>query len=96
MQIGVHIICFCFFLCTKSTYSWLFQWKQEISSELSDSPLRLQYFIIITGAAYFISALVIPTFLVTTTVGLSEKIGPNGGRMPDSVSWGGNDAGGWG
>ncbi|KAE8124369.1 hypothetical protein FH972_019263 [Carpinus fangiana] len=34
---------------------------KEINSEFSDSPLRLQYFIIITGAAYFIFALVIPT-----------------------------------
>ncbi|XP_059441420.1 proline transporter 1-like [Corylus avellana] len=34
---------------------------KEINSEFSDSPLRLQYFIIVTGAAYFIFALVIPT-----------------------------------
>lgn len=34
---------------------------QEINSEFSDSPLRLQYFIIVTGAAYFIFAFFIPT-----------------------------------
>lgn len=39
----------------------MFQWKQAINSEFSDSPLRLQYFIIVTGAAYFMFAFVIPT-----------------------------------
>jgi hypothetical protein len=39
----------------------MFQWKQEIDLEFSDSPLRLQYFIIITGAAYFLFAFFIPT-----------------------------------
>ncbi|GMY14988.1 proline transporter 2-like isoform X1 [Fagus crenata] len=34
---------------------------KEIDSEFSDSPLRLQYFIIITGAAYFLFAFFIPT-----------------------------------
>lgn len=35
--------------------------QQEINSELSDSPLRLQYFIVITGVTYFIYAFFIPT-----------------------------------
>ena len=39
----------------------MFHWKQEINSEFSDSPLRLQYYIIITGAAYFLFAFLIPT-----------------------------------
>lgn len=34
---------------------------KEINSELSDSPLRLQYFIVITGVTYFIYAFFIPT-----------------------------------
>ncbi|KAF7806010.1 proline transporter 2-like [Senna tora] len=34
---------------------------KEIHSEFSDSPLRLQYYIVITGAAYFIFAFFIPT-----------------------------------
>ena len=39
----------------------MFHWKQEINSEFSDSPLRIQYYIIITGAAYFLFAFLIPT-----------------------------------
>ena len=39
----------------------MFHLKQEINSEFSDSPLRLQYYIIITGAAYFLFAFLIPT-----------------------------------
>ena len=39
----------------------MFHWKQEINSEFSDSPMRLQYYIIITGAAYFLFAFLIPT-----------------------------------
>ena len=39
----------------------MFHWKQEINSEFSDSPLRLQFYIIITGAAYFLFAFLIPT-----------------------------------
>lgn len=35
--------------------------KQEINSEFSDSPLRLQYFIVVTGATYFIYSFLIPT-----------------------------------
>ena len=35
--------------------------QQEINSELSDSPLRLQYFIVITGVTYFVLAFFIPT-----------------------------------
>ncbi|KAI3717811.1 hypothetical protein L1987_69661 [Smallanthus sonchifolius] len=34
---------------------------KEINSELSDSPLRLQGYIVITGAAYFVFALLVPT-----------------------------------
>lgn len=34
---------------------------KAINSEFSDSPLRLQYFIVITGAAYFVFAFFIPT-----------------------------------
>ncbi|KAK9995605.1 hypothetical protein SO802_020291 [Lithocarpus litseifolius] len=34
---------------------------KEINSEFSDSTLRLQYYIIITGAAYFLFAFLIPT-----------------------------------
>lgn len=34
---------------------------QEINSEFSDSPLRLQYYIVITGAAYFFYSFSIPT-----------------------------------
>lgn len=34
---------------------------KEINSEFSDSPLRLQYYIIITGATYFIFASLVPT-----------------------------------
>lgn len=34
---------------------------KEINSEFSDSPLRLQYYIIITGAAYFTFSFFIPT-----------------------------------
>ncbi|KAK9278313.1 hypothetical protein L1049_027878 [Liquidambar formosana] len=34
---------------------------KEINSEFSDSPLRLQYFIIITGVTYFIFASLVPT-----------------------------------
>ncbi|MED6167540.1 hypothetical protein PIB30_003920 [Stylosanthes scabra] len=34
---------------------------KEINSEFSDSPLRLQYYIVITGAAYFVFAFFIPT-----------------------------------
>ncbi|KAI3673571.1 hypothetical protein L6452_39694 [Arctium lappa] len=34
---------------------------KEINSELSDSPLRLQFFIVITGVAYFIFAFLVPT-----------------------------------
>ncbi|KAK3003664.1 LOW QUALITY PROTEIN: hypothetical protein RJ639_018265 [Escallonia herrerae] len=33
----------------------------EISSEFSNSPLRLQYFIIITGAAFFLYSFAVPT-----------------------------------
>ena len=47
---------------------------QEINSEFSDSPLRLQYFIIMTGAAYFVFSLLVPTmsamrrWLLTSTL----------------------------
>ncbi|KAK7330566.1 hypothetical protein VNO77_24761 [Canavalia gladiata] len=34
---------------------------KEINSEFNDSPLRLQYYIVITGAAYFIFSFSIPT-----------------------------------
>ncbi|KAL8256444.1 hypothetical protein R6Q59_031511 [Mikania micrantha] len=34
---------------------------KEINSEFSDSPLRLQCFIVITGATYFVFALLVPT-----------------------------------
>ncbi|CAJ2664276.1 unnamed protein product [Trifolium pratense] len=34
---------------------------KEINSEFSDSPLRLQYYIVVTGAAYFIFSFSIPT-----------------------------------
>ncbi|KAF7135669.1 hypothetical protein RHSIM_Rhsim08G0180100 [Rhododendron simsii] len=34
---------------------------KEINSELSNSPLRLQYFIMITGATYFMFAFLVPT-----------------------------------
>ncbi|ONI08185.1 hypothetical protein PRUPE_5G162500 [Prunus persica] len=34
---------------------------KEINSEFSDSPLRLQYFIVVTGATYFIYSFLIPT-----------------------------------
>ncbi|KAK9072380.1 hypothetical protein SSX86_008814 [Deinandra increscens subsp. villosa] len=34
---------------------------KEINSEFSDSPLRLQCYIVITGAAYFVFALSVPT-----------------------------------
>ncbi|KAL4344314.1 hypothetical protein HN51_062527 [Arachis hypogaea] len=34
---------------------------KEINSEFSDSPLRLQFYIVITGAAYFVFAFFIPT-----------------------------------
>ncbi|KAK3037498.1 hypothetical protein RJ639_030306, partial [Escallonia herrerae] len=34
---------------------------KEISSEFSNSPLRLQYFIIITGAAFFLYSFAVPT-----------------------------------
>lgn len=34
---------------------------QAINSEFSDSPLRLQYYIVITGAAYFLYSFFIPT-----------------------------------
>lgn len=34
---------------------------QEINSEFSESPLRLQYYVVITGAAYFLFAFFIPT-----------------------------------
>ncbi|XP_076917495.1 proline transporter 2-like [Bidens hawaiensis] len=34
---------------------------KEINSEFSDSPLRLQCFIVITGVAYFVFALLVPT-----------------------------------
>ncbi|KAM7475462.1 hypothetical protein LguiB_022705 [Lonicera macranthoides] len=47
---------------------------KEINSEFSDSPLRLQYFIIMTGAAYFVFSLLVPTmsamrrWLLTSTL----------------------------
>ncbi|PWA72633.1 amino acid transporter, transmembrane domain-containing protein [Artemisia annua] len=34
---------------------------KEINSEFSDSPLRLQIYIVITGAAYFVFAFLVPT-----------------------------------
>ncbi|KAJ0723476.1 putative amino acid transporter, transmembrane domain-containing protein [Helianthus annuus] len=34
---------------------------KEIDSQFSDSPLRLQYFVVITGVSYFVFALLVPT-----------------------------------
>ncbi|MFS7964165.1 putative amino acid transporter, transmembrane domain-containing protein [Helianthus anomalus] len=34
---------------------------KEIDSQFSDSPLRLQYFVVMTGVSYFVFALLVPT-----------------------------------
>ncbi|CAK9137523.1 unnamed protein product [Ilex paraguariensis] len=39
---------------------------KEINSQFSNSPLRLQYFIVITGATYFIFAFLVPTMSAMT------------------------------